>query len=187
MKKLILFLFVVGCAHGKIGAIEQGLQKGSIDPANTIYVPTISTANTAFSGDKSAKQEKVDEEKKQIEQRFNRDIAEQLRKKGFKAEAVSVLPKTGLVLIGSVTRFEHGSAAARIFVGMGAGSSNMFTDFQLKDVATEKTLAKFEIIATSGGNGGLQAAGGYIKAHLIDGSEKTAEYIAKANSGQKVK
>ncbi len=63
----------------------------------------------------------------------------------------------------------------------------MFTDFQLKDATTGKILSKFEIIATSGGNGGLQSAGGYIKAHLIDGSEKTAEYIAKANGGQKVK
>jgi len=48
-----------------------------------------------------------------------------------------------------------------------------------------KLLRKFEIIATSGGNGGLQAAGSYLKAHIMDGAEKTAEYLAEANGNAK--
>lgn len=181
MKWLLSIVFLVGCAHGKMGVVDQELSKGSISPETTIYVEPISTEGTKFSGDKSAKQDKVAAEKAEIQQRFHRDLAEQLKKHGFKAQAVKESAKSGLVLSGQVTRFEHGSAAARIFVGMGAGSSNLYTDFKLEDRTKNKVLSKFEIIATSGGNSGLQSAGGYIKAHIIDGAEKAAEYLATAN------
>lgn len=174
-----------GCAHGKIGIVDQELKVGSISTDRMIYVEPIRIDTATFSGDKAADAVRVSEEKKEIEDRFNRGIAEQLRKRGFNAQAAEAPKSEGLILSGHVTKFEHGSAAARILVGFGAGSSNLFTTFELKDTAKKAVLAKFEIIATSGGNGGFQAAGGYLKAHLEDGAEKTAEYLQKANTGKK--
>ena len=60
---------------------------------------------------------------------------------------------------------------------MGAGSSNIFTDFVLENRSTGKVLSRFEIIATSGGRGGMMAAGSFMKEHLDDGSRKAADYI----------
>jgi Domain of unknown function (DUF4410) len=178
---LIACALLVGCAHGKMGMVEHQLAHGALQKGETIYVEPISADAAAFSGDKAGDAQRVGEEKALIKSRFARQIADELRKKGFAAQAVTERPKSGVVLSGHVTRFEHGSAAARILVGMGAGSSNLYTDFELANVATKQVLSKFEVIATSGGNGGLQSAGGYIDAHLNDGAEKTAEYISESN------
>lgn len=178
-----LLALSVGCAHGKMGVVEQGLSKGSVASGETIYVAPITADAADFSGDKAGDSSRVGDEKSEVKSRYFRMVADSLRKKGFNAVTEPV--KGGLVLTGQVTRFEHGSAAARILVGMGAGSSNMYTNFVLTNPTTHQTLSRFEIIATSGGNGGLQAAGGYINAHLVDGAAKAAEYIADANSGKK--
>lgn len=179
------YLILVGCAHGKMGVVEQPLTKGTIPTSAVIYVLPISAQGAKFSGDHASKTEKVNAEKEEILQEFNKALVAQLKRHGFKSKAVNEKPKSGIVLSGNVTRFEHGSAAARIFVGMGAGSSNLYTDFKLTDSTNEKVLSIFEIIATSGGNSGLQSAGGYIKAHINDGAERAAEYIARANGNSK--
>jgi hypothetical protein len=182
---IVACVFMAGCAHGKMGTIDKGLAKASIPPEAKIFVEPITAETADFSGDKAGNESRVGEEKSEIKNRFARLVADELRKKGMNATVVNAPVQSGLVLQGHVTRFEHGSAAARILVGMGAGSSNMYTDFELTNAATKEVLSKFEIIATSGGSGGLQAAGGYIGAHLTDGAEKAADYIAKSNSGQK--
>jgi hypothetical protein len=184
LRLILLAAILSGCAHGKMGVVDQELPKGSIGANQTIFVEIVSTAQTQFSGDKSQEAVKISDEKAQIEDRFNRMIANELRKKGFKPEAINNHAKSGLALTGKVTRFEHGSAAARIMVGMGAGSSNLYTDFVLTDLQAGKPISKFEVIATSGGNGGFQASGGYISAHLTDGAEKVADYLSKANGNQ---
>ncbi len=180
-KILVSALLLVGCAHGKMGHISQPLAKNAVSKGETIQVVTIKADSAQISGDKSGDAGRVESIKSEIAGRFNREIAEHLRRKGFKAVAVESMPSSGIVLAGKVTKIENGSAAARMLVGMGAGSANMFTDFKLMDAATQKLLGKFEIIATSGGNSGWQAAGSYLNAHIKDGAEKTAEYIAESN------
>jgi hypothetical protein len=178
-KTIILLAMLTGCAHGKMGVVDQNLEQGSISPDQAIFVERVSANDVQISGDKAADAVKVSDEKAQIEQRFNRIIADDLRTKGFNAQAINGQATTGLVLTGKVTRFEHGSGAARFLVGMGAGSSNLYTDFQLTDVKTKKVLSKFEVIATSGGN---SAPGGFISAHMTDGAKKVADYLSKANN-----
>lgn len=184
MKWLPFALIMMACAHGKLGTVSKKLDKGSIKSDQTIYVLPVNVESAHFSGDKSADQVRVGEIKATLHARYGREIAEQLRHKGFRAEAVDKAPRSGVVLSGKVTRVENGSAAARIFVGMGAGSANLYTDFQLL-LPNGEILSEFEIIATSGGNGGLQASGSYLKAHIQDGAEKTAQYISESNSGKK--
>ncbi len=178
-KYVLPLLILMGCAHGKMGHVEQPVGKNAIPAGATIHVVTIKADSAQISGDKAGDDNRVRSIKGEIASRFNREIAEQLRRKGFKAEAVENAPANGIVLSGKVTKIENGSAAARILVGMGAGSANMFTDFKLTNGAN--TLGKFEVIATSGGNGGFQAAGSYLNAHIIDGAEKAANYIAESN------
>ncbi len=177
-KIAIATLFLAACAHGKMGKVEQALQTGAVTKTTPIYVEKVSTTEAKFSGDKSGDAARVASEKASIENAYNMRIVDALKAKGFNASVANGPVTKGLVLSGKVTKVEHGSAAARIMVGMGAGSANMFTDFKLEDRTTKKVLSKFEVIATSGGTGGLQAAGSYLDAHLQDGSKKVAEYIS---------
>jgi hypothetical protein len=181
---IVIASLTMSCAHGKMGQVDQELATGSVSKTALISVETISAREARFSGDKSGEEKRVNEEKAAIENSYSQRVADALRKKGYNAKAVSGAAH-GLVLSGKVTRFEHGSAAARIMVGMGAGSSNIFTDFKLEDRDKAKTLSKFEVIATSGGRGGLAAAGSFMDSHMEDGAEKAADYIDKANLGKK--
>lgn len=174
---LIFALALGACAHGKMGAIEQPLESGVLSKSTPIAVEKISANDAAFSGDKSADVTRVNQEKREIEDRFAQMVVSQLVKRGYKASVSEGPVKSGVVLSGKVTKIEHGSAAARIFVGMGAGSANMFTNFKLEDRTTGKVLSKFQVIATSGGRAGLMAAGSFMEAHLEDGSTKTAQYL----------
>lgn len=175
----LISLALAACAHGKMGTIAQPLAKDAITKTTPIFVETVSTTEAKFTGDKATETARVNQEKSEIEARYSAMIVEQLRKKGFNATVAKGPVKTGVVLTGNVTLVQHGSAAARIFAGgMGAGSANMFTNFKLEDKTDGKVLSKFEVIATSGGRGGLAAAGSFLDAHLADGSQKVAQYIA---------
>jgi hypothetical protein len=83
-----------------------------------------------------------------------------------------------LALSGEVTGYDPGDAASRALVGFGAGSSNMRTSFTLENYYDGNTVTQFEVIATSGGNGGLQSIGSYLETHLKDGANKAADYLA---------
>lgn len=163
-----------GCAHGKIGKVHQPLARNVIDKSTPIFVESVLVNQVQFTGDKADDVKRTTEEKDEIRGSFHLKIAEQLRKRGYNAIGVNAPVTTGIVISGDVTKIEHGSGATRFFVGMGAGSANMFTDFKIEDRAKAKTLAKFQVIATSGGN---SYSGSFLDSHLIDGSLKVADYV----------
>lgn len=167
-------LSLAGCARGKLGRVEQELDRAAVTKTTPIYVETISAKDTVFTGDKANDQGKVLGEKAEIEARYSFMIVDMLKKRGYNAQLAKSPVKKGLVINGSVSKFEHGSGAARYFVGMGAGSSNMFTNFQIEDRSYAKVLSKFEVIATSGARSDVS---GFIDAHLSDGAQKVADYI----------
>lgn len=171
---IALSLGFVGCAKGKMGKIDQEIDRSAVTKTVPIYVESISTKDTMFSGDKAGDLQRVKEEKTAIESRYHAMIVEALKKRGYNAQIAKGKEKAGLIVSGHIFKFEHGSAAARGFVGMGAGSSNLIGDFKVEDKAAGKTLSKFQVIGTSGGNSNM---GSFLEAHLKDGSDKVAEYI----------
>lgn len=179
MKHLSLLIFalvVAGCATGKMGRIEKPLDANAITKTTPIYVETVSSKDLMISGDKSGDAKKVAEIKAAIEHDYAAKIVEHLKEKGFNAQLATAPTKSGVTITGFVTKVENGSAAARYFVGMGAGSANMFADFMIVDKTKNTTLSKFQIIATSGGESGM---GSYLTRFLNDGGKKVAEYIEK--------
>ncbi|MBA2403946.1 MAG: DUF4410 domain-containing protein [Bdellovibrionales bacterium] len=175
----VLFTTVLfSCAHGKMGIVSQPLEKDTISKTVPMYVEVISTNEMHVTGDKANDTTRINDEKQIIATRYNAMIADALRKKGYNAQAVKDPQNKGIVISGKVSRFDHGSGAARFWVGMGAGSSDMFTDLLIEDRTKKVTLSKFEVIATSGGRGGLGATGSFMDEHLLDGSEKAAAYIS---------
>jgi hypothetical protein len=183
MKKLLVLISVsllVSCANGKLGRVEQPLEKDSLSKSEVIYIEPISAMETTFSGDKSTEEERLTEERKKIESTYDRQIADALIAKGFNVKVGKAPTKSGKVIAGKVTRFDHGSASGRFWMGaFGVGASKLYTDVKIHDNSTGKTLALFEVIATSGGRGGIIALGSFIDSHLNDGSKKIAQYITE--------
>lgn len=171
---LVGILVLSGCATGKMGNIETPLAAGAISKTTPIYVEAVSTKDTFVSGDKSGNAKRVNEIKEKIATEYAGKIVEHLKKRGYNAQTADGPSKMGLTISGDATKVENGSAAARYFVGMGAGSSNLFTNFTITDNVKKATLAKFQIIATSGGESGV---GSYLDRFLNDGGKKLAEYV----------
>jgi len=169
---------LTACAHGKMGNVDQQLTTGALNKSEMIYVMPIDTNSIELSGDHSKDAATVDKIKKTLNDKYRQEVVTQLHKEGFTAATAEKKPAKGKVLMGKVTKIENGSAAARWFVGMGAGSANMFTNFELTDGA--KSLTKFQVIGTSGGS---SAMGSFLENHIMDSAKKTAEYLSKANSG----
>ena len=178
VRGLVVGLFsavlMVGCAHGKMGRVDEPLKTGAFDKTTVIYVTPVDAHDTIFSGDKSADAKTTDMLRARIHNEFDQRIVEALTKRGYAARVANDKVRNGLELVGHTTRIENGSAAARYFVGMGAGSANMFTTFSIIDTTKGNTVAKFEVIGTSGGSSGL---GSFMDNHLNDSSKKVAEYI----------
>lgn len=177
MKHLLVLAAVLSfasCARGKLGVVEQELDRTAVSKTTPIYVESVSARDTVFTGDKSNDMGKVSGEKAEIEARYSLLIVGALKKRGYNAQLAKAPVKKGVVIGGNVTKFAHGSGAARYFVGMGAGSSNMFTNFTIEDRSFSKVLSKFEVIATSGARSDVS---GFIDAHLSDGASKVADYI----------
>lgn len=173
---LAVIAFLVSCAGAKIKDERVSLKAGAISKKDTILVKTISADGATFTGDKANDAQRVSEEKKLIKQLLADEIVVQLKKRGFTARHWDG-KESGTLVDGTVTLFEHGSGAARMFVGMGAGSSNLHMNMKVSK--GRETLADFTVIATSGGRGGLSSLSSFLQAHITDGAEKTAEYIAK--------
>lgn len=173
----IFALSLVACAGAKVKNERVMLQKGAFSKADVLLVKDVSADNAVFSGDKAGDTQRVNEEKHTVKSQFANQLIVWLKKKGFNAKPYAK-GGSGKILEGVVTKFDHGSAAGRAFIGMGAGSSNMVIAFKLM---SEKNapLADFDVVATSGGRGGVFSMGSFMEAHLSDGAEQTAEYLSK--------
>jgi hypothetical protein len=175
---LAVMAFMFGCAHGELGKVDQDLNRSLITKSTPIFVEPISTKQAAFEGYDENDGDKKSSDVRKIESNYASQIAKALREKGYNANAVSGASKTGVVITGMVNMIDRGSAAKRMWVGMGAGSSNLDTNFTIEDRTQHKVLSKFEIKATSGGRGGLASAGSFVDEHMSDGGEKVADFIS---------
>ena len=175
---LVMMAFMFGCAHGELGKVDQDLNRSLITKSTPIFIEPISTKQAAFEGYDENDGDKKSSDVKKVESNYANQIAKALREQGYNANAVSVASKTGIAIMGSVKVLDRGSAAKRIWFGMGAGSSNLDTDFTIEDRSQHKVLSKFEIKATSGGHGGLSSTGSFIDEHMSDGGEKVADFIS---------
>lgn len=175
---LAVVAFMFGCAHGKLGKVDKELDPSLINKTTPIFVEPISIKHAAFEGYDENDGDKKSSDLRKIESNYASEIAKALRHDGYNANAVSTTAKAGIVITGNVTMIDRGSAAKRMWLGMGAGASNLETDFTVEDRSQRKILTKFEVKATSGGRGGLSATGSFVDEHMSDGGEKVADYIS---------
>ena len=83
-----------------------------------------------------------------------------------------------LVIDGTITKYEEGKPALRLFIGMGAGSSFFEADIEFRD-GKRMSIGKIKVDKNSWALGGGVAAGQTPQTFMDGAAEKVAEEAAK--------
>jgi hypothetical protein len=120
---LVLFLALSGC--GTISDVKSASGSKKLDVSGYSKVLVQDFTDKASEKVPANKQAAKAAEMKGVDQRFADEIAREIERRGdFQKVSRTDTPDEGtLVVTGQITRYEEGSAAARFWVGMGAGSS----------------------------------------------------------------
>lgn len=110
-------------------------------------------------------------------QAFPDKIAKQLQNTGkFKSVSRNTKPSANTLIIdGNVSRYEEGNSLARLFIGLGMGSSYLDSTVQFKDGATGKTIGTISVDKNSWIMGGFIAAGQTPDTFMREASVKIAK------------
>ncbi len=89
------------------------------------------------------------------------------------------IPGKAILVGGTITRYEEGSAAGRLLVGFGAGSSYFDAAVAFKDSETGEELATLKIDKNSWVLGGGIAAAQTVGTYMEEGAKKVAQELNK--------
>lgn len=90
-----------------------------------------------------------------------------------------------LLIDGKITEYQEGSAAARMLIGLGAGSSHFDAKVNIKDNKTKKNLGEIDVNKMSWALGGAIAASQDVKSHMNSAASKIANELASAKKNPK--
>jgi hypothetical protein len=115
-------------------------------------------------------------------QQFADRIALEARKTAAFGEVVrsGEAGENTLVIQGAIQRYEEGSAALRLLIGFGAGSSYFDSRVDLLDGKTGAKIGSWEVDKNSWGLGGAIASTQTPEAFMNDAAEKVAKELAAA-------
>ncbi len=170
----------------KPGDAEAGIDLAGYDQVIVANFTNDATSSKAFKG-KTA-------DEKRVAHQADTDaatntfadmiVAELIKTDAFSQVGRGESPQAGALWIdGRITRFEKGSAAARLFVGMGAGSSYFDATVNVKDAATGNTLGTIVVDKNSWVLGGGLAAGQSVEGFMRGGAKKVATELQEAKLG----
>lgn len=144
------------------------------------------TASKAFKGkDATSKKQTHQADADAAAGAFADLIVSELRKtNAFSQVSRGDTPQPGAIWIdGKVTRYERGNAAARLFVGMGAGSSYFDAVVNVRDPETRNVLGSIVVDRNSWVLGGGIAAGQNVDNFMRKGAQKVADELKTAKLG----
>jgi uncharacterized protein YceK len=182
-------LFCVGIVFSGCGTVSEMETSGA--NANFSEARYTKVAILDFTNGASTNKTKADDiaefnESVEIAGRLFADkIAAELRKEKLFPEIVrEEVEGPALVIYGTITRMEEGNAAARLFIGLGAGSSYFDAEVLFTDNVDGENLGVMKIDKNSWALGGGIAAGQTVEGYMDKGAEKIAEEIIKARAEQ---
>lgn len=177
-------LCLSGC--GTTSGLKLANGKSAADLARLNKVVIRDFADKASEKINGAKQT----EKRDSMARVTRDFADMLsgeieRTGAFKSVSRTNIPDGDTLLIeGAVTRYEEGSAAARLWIGLGAGSSYFDAVVEFHDGSSDALLGTILVDKNSWVLGGGLAAGQTPEGFMREAAHKVAEELRKAKPGQ---
>ncbi len=177
---LALALGCVGCAGSDVVSVKTPLQPGAVSRSQTFLVKDFAIENAVFAGDNADDASVVAQQKADIPGDLRRELVMALSRCGFKAHSYDEGVRVGdaVVIDGAVTHVNHGSGAARAWVGAGAGAAWMRAVVRIYKAETPAdTLSEFTVEASSGGRGGLFASGDFTHSNVRDLADATAGFL----------
>ena len=131
-----------------------------------------------------SKQEDIDEHVEEVAiagRLFADKIAAELRVRDLYAEVTrGDVSGEALVIGGSITRYEKGNAAARLMIGLGAGSSYFDASVQFNNNSDGEQLASLIVDKNSWVLGGGWAAGQTVEAYMDEAANKIADELERS-------
>jgi hypothetical protein len=113
---------------------------------------------------------------------FADKIADEIEKKNLFNKVVrGPVEGEALVICGEITRCDEGSAAARFWVGMGAGSSYFDADVQFKNNSEKSDLAAIKVDKNSWVLGGGLAASQTVEVFMSQAAKKIATELENSH------
>ena len=100
----------------------------------------------------------------------------------FKEVSRSSMDDPHLVIFGDVVRYAEGNSAARLWIGMGAGSSYFDAIVKFKDGASGEVLGSVTIDKNSWVFGGGIASGQTVEHFMNRGAKRIAEEISETRA-----
>lgn len=89
-----------------------------------------------------------------------------------------------LLIGGEITRFERGNAAAKLLIGLGAGSTYFDATLRVHDGATGEKLGEITVDKNSWVLGGAISASQSVESFMRGGAEKAAKELYIARFGE---
>ena len=115
-------------------------------------------------------------------------IAAEIKKRGSFAEITREKPEgESLVISGDITRYDEGSAALRLLIGLGAGSSYFDAMVRLTDNVSGAELGVVTVDKNSWGLGGALASAQTTQSFMEGAAESIAEDLQKLKAGEQPK
>jgi hypothetical protein len=179
-------LGLVGCGTTSNLKPAQADRKLDLSSYNKVVVNDF--RDKATEREKPAKQDAKRPEMQRVCRDFADRLADEIEKKGcFHTVSRSGPEDESTLLIGgNVLRYEAGSAAARFWVGMGAGSSYFDALVEFRQGSTGALLGTITVDKNSWALGGGLAAGQTPEGFMHEAAVKVANEVQKARSSRMV-
>lgn len=179
---------VTGCAwNGRVEEVRVGLNK-PVSKAVLIYVKEFDSSKAAVNGDYHDIQGMVAAQRRIVSSTITRWTICRLTQLGYIAKVYSnQILGDALVVDGKITTISAGSAASRLWVGIGAGHSTVRANVKLYQAANPATMiADFQVAATSGPESESGHGTEVLFHSARDVGATVAEYISQTdkNSGR---
>jgi hypothetical protein len=176
---LVLALALSGC-----GTISGFKPKPDKTTANLSHFNKVCIEDFADGASQKASPAKREKKEREM-QRVTRDFADMLAWEIDHKCIFDQVTRNGtndnqtLIIRGTITRFEAGSPSARLWVGMGAGSSYFDAAVEFRDGASEEILGSIDANRTSWVLGGGLAAAETPDSFMREAARKVADELAR--------
>ena len=179
---LVVLCVATACSGGgRPKSIILDIPDHSLSRSNFFFVKDFDTSSTLFKGDYTDIPERVNSERSKIPVMITSDLIAQLQLNGFRAQKYETAPtqEGELIIDGDVFEVDHGSAASRFWIGMGAGASSIKTHVRIYKANGNILIGDYTFVSSSGAKGGGLAWQDFVSDNARRIAYSIASYMAR--------
>lgn len=177
---LFAVIFTSGCGTTSNLKAPQSSELPNLTRYSTVVVLDFENKTTRKFKDEQ-KRAAFEEEVRMAGRNFADRIAAEISKTGAYSQVERVpSEEESVVISGDITRYTEGNAAARLFIGLGAGSSYFDSRVMVSDNLSKQEIGEVLVDKNSWFLGGGLAATQSVESYMQGAAEKIAKQMALA-------